>query len=117
MAAAVLSSAISSADLICRASSITCWPSRTSTPCRCSSNRVEISAKSTPTGRPATPVSARRSLISATARCGRLASGAVAPRMVVYDAMQCSGFSHGQYMRWWTAAEPKSHRNSSPVRV
>src|ERR1039458_5472928 len=31
--------------------------------------------------------------------------------------MQCSGFSQGQYIRWWTAAEPKSQRNSSPVRV
>ena len=37
--------------------------------------------------------------------------------MVEYAAMQCSGCSHGQYIRWCTAAEPKSHRNSSPVRV
>jgi hypothetical protein len=44
-------------------------------------------------------------------------SGAAAPRIVVYEAMQCSGFSQGQYIRWWTAADPKSHRNSSPVRV
>ena len=76
-----------------------------------------ISAKSIPTGRPATPVSSRIPLISATALPGRPASGAVAPRMVVQEAMQCSGFSQGQYIRWCTAAEPKSHRNSSPVRV
>ena len=31
--------------------------------------------------------------------------------------MQFSGFSHGQYIRWCTAAEPKSHSTSSPVRV
>ncbi len=31
--------------------------------------------------------------------------------------MQFSGFSHGQYIRWCTAAEPKSQRYSSPVRV
>ena len=31
--------------------------------------------------------------------------------------MQCSGLSQGQYIRWCTAAEPKSQRNSSPVRV
>src|SRR6516225_12413438 len=31
--------------------------------------------------------------------------------------MQFSGLSHGQYIRWCTAAEPKSHSTSSPVRV
>src|SRR6478736_224947 len=31
--------------------------------------------------------------------------------------MQFSGLSHGQYSRWCTAAEPKSHSTSSPVRV
>ena len=56
-------------------------------------------------------------MISATALATSPASGAVAPRMVVYEAMQCSGLSQGQYIRWCTAAEPKSQRNSSPVRV
>ena len=50
MAAAVDSRAISSLDLICRASSITCWPSRMSMCCFCSSKKVGTSAKSTPTG-------------------------------------------------------------------
>ena len=50
MAAAVDSRAISSLDLICLASSITCWPSRMSIFCFCSSKKVGTSAKSTPTG-------------------------------------------------------------------
>src|SRR5580658_2858514 len=31
--------------------------------------------------------------------------------------MQFSGLSHGQYILWCTAAEPKSHSTSSPVLV
>jgi hypothetical protein len=103
--------------LTCRASSITCCPSRTSTPWPWSSKSIGISAKSTPTGMPATPAAASVSLISATPRLTSRASGGAAPRIVVYEAMQCSGFSHGQYIRWCTAADPKSHRKSSPVRV
>ena len=52
-------------------------------PCRCNSNSVGISAMSTPTGMPATPVSSRIPLISATALAASWASGAVAPRMLV----------------------------------
>src|SRR6266536_2179628 len=70
MAAAVASRAISSADLSCLASSITCWPSRTSMPRRCSSKSTGSSVKSTPTGWPATPAAASLSLISATRRRG-----------------------------------------------
>ena len=68
MAAAVVSRAISSGDLICRASSMTCWPSRMSMPCALAARTdVGTSTMSMPTGMPATPVSARMPLISATA--------------------------------------------------
>ena len=96
---------------------MTCWPSRTSMPWRCSSNRIGSSTTSTPTGIPATPASSSLPRISRTARSVRFAAGGAAPRIVEYAAMQCSGCSHGQYSRWCTAAEPKSHKNGSPVRV
>ena len=56
-------------------------------------------------------------MISATCFWVSPEAGGAAPRMVVKEAMQFSGFSHGQYIRWCTAAEPKSHSTSSPVRV
>ena len=50
MAAAWLSSTISSMFLISRASSMICWPSTTCSPASCSANSMAVSARSTPTG-------------------------------------------------------------------
>ena len=60
MAAAWLSSMISSMFLISRASSITCWPSTTFMPAFCSSKNIAVSAMSTPTGMSATPAAAQQ---------------------------------------------------------
>ncbi len=67
MLAAMLSSMISSRLLISRASSMTCWQSRTSMPWRFSSNSTGGSTRSTPIGILATPFSLRSALISVTA--------------------------------------------------
>ena len=83
MAAAVDSRAISSLDLSCLASSITCWPSLMSICCFCSSKKVGTSAKSTPTGSLPTPACVRRSLISATCLAVSPDAGGAAPRIVV----------------------------------
>src|SRR5713101_8414155 len=55
----MLSRTSSSAFLITRASSITCWPSRTSMPSFCSAKRKGGSTRSMPSGMPATPSRAR----------------------------------------------------------
>jgi hypothetical protein len=83
MAAAVDSRAISSLDLSCLASSITCWPSLMSICCFCSSKKVGTSAKSTPTGSFLTPACVRRSWISATCLAVSPDAGGAAPRIVV----------------------------------
>src|SRR3954463_13067124 len=80
MAAAWLSSMISSGDLITRASSIRCWQSTTVRPWRCISNRNAGSTMSTPTGRSATPASTSIDLISATASAISPTVGATSPR-------------------------------------
>ena len=59
IAHAWVSSVISSWLLISRASIITCCPSRTSMPARCSSRNTEVSARSTPSGMSPTPSSFR----------------------------------------------------------
>ncbi len=44
-----------------------------------------------------------------------VASG-IAPRIGVTPAWKLSGGSHGAYIWWWRAAEPKSQRTGSPLR-
>ncbi len=67
-------------DLICRASSMSCWASTTCRPWRCISNRNGGSTMSTPTGAPATPASSSMPLISRTASSISPTVGAIAPR-------------------------------------
>ena len=67
MAAAWLSSMISSGDLMTRASSMACWASRTAMPCRCSSNRNGGSTMSMPSGSVGHPGLVSSDLISVTA--------------------------------------------------
>ena len=47
---------------------------------------------------------------------GTPVSTGIAPRIGVTPARKLSGGSHGAYIWWWRAAEPKSHRMGSPSR-
>ena len=94
MAAAWLSSMISSGDLMTRASSMDCWASRTVMPWRSSSNRNGGSTMSMPSGASATPASVSSDLISVTASRMRPASGATAPRKPRNPGRQFSSGSH-----------------------
>ena len=83
---AVSSSVISSRVLIIRASCISCWPSTTSIPARCSANRTTGSTTSTPTGSPSRPrCSSDRRIFSATSSA-RPDCGDIAPRIVEIPA-------------------------------
>ena len=64
----MLSSVISSFDLTSRASSMTCWPSRTVTPSSASAASIGGSTMSTPSGMSATPSARRIAAISRAAR-------------------------------------------------
>ncbi len=96
MAAARLSSAISSADFTSRASSITCWPSFTVIPAFCSSNIIGGSMMSTPTGILATPAALRIEAISSAWCFIRPKAGSTVPRKPTKPALQFSGLSHGE---------------------
>ena len=72
----MFSSVISSWLLISRASSIVCWPSRTSMPAFCSSNSIGGSTTSTPSGMWPTPSSSRIALISRAASRNSVRIGA-----------------------------------------
>ena len=95
MAAARLSSAISSADLISRASSMVCWPSATFSPAFSNSNIIGGSMMSTPTGILSTPASLSSDAISLAWRSIRPKAGSTVPRNPIRPALQFSGFSHG----------------------
>ncbi len=86
-------------------------------PAASSSRSIGISTTSTPRGIPATPSSRRMAAISCAAPRGRPESGEIAPWSPVLPPFECSGSSHGEYMRWFFAAEPKSQTHGSPVRV
>ena len=113
----MLSSVISSCDLICRASSIACWPSTTLIAQACRAKTIGISAMSTPSGSPATPSSRMMSLTVRATSSESPASGATDPRNPVMPAREFCCFSHGACSRWALAADPKSQRIGSPVRV
>ena len=80
MAAARLSSAISSMFLISRASSITCWPSAILSPAFSSSNIIGGSMMSTPTGILSTPASLISEAISLAWRSISPNAGLTVPR-------------------------------------
>ena len=80
IAQAMLSRMISSIDLTSRASSMTCWPSRTVTPSSARAASIGGSTMSTPIGMSATPSARRIAAISRAADRNRPASGATAPR-------------------------------------
>src|SRR5439155_1089278 len=101
MAAAMFSSVSSSWLLSMRASSITCWPSRTSTPSSWSANRNGGSTRSMPSGRPATPSALRMSRISSAARLKRPAFGDTAPRMPTMPASDWRSGICGGRSKWW----------------
>ena len=95
MAAARLSSAISSADLISRASSMICWPSTILSPAFCSSNIIGGSTMSTPIGMSATPASRSSEAISSACRFISPNAGSTVPRRPISPALQFSGLSQG----------------------
>jgi hypothetical protein len=95
MAAAMLSRTSSSPLLITRASSMTCWQSRTSMPSFWSAKRKGGSTMSMPSGIFATPSRVRMRLISRAACSKSPAEGGTAPRMPTMPARQWSGRSHG----------------------
>src|SRR6266516_6031125 len=113
IAAAVDSSMISSRDLICRASSMVCWPSRTSTPRSARAPIIGISAMSTPSGMSPTPAPSMTPFTSRAARAKKPASGAIDPRRPVIPARESSGRSHGEWRRCAFAADPKSQSTGS----
>ncbi len=83
---AVSSSVISSRVLITRARCMSCWPSATSMPARCSANITGGSTTSTPSGSPRRPrASSSRRTFSATSSARPL-SGDIAPRIVEMPA-------------------------------
>ena len=96
MAAARLSSAISSADFTSRASSMTCWPSLTLSPAFSSSNIIGGSMMSTPTGILATPAVFRIEAISSAWCFIRPNAGSTVPRRPTRPALQFSGLSQGE---------------------
>ena len=65
----------------------------------------------------ATPCSRRIEAISSTARANRPASGCTEPRSPTIPERQLLSGNQGAWRRWFFAAEPKSHRIGSPVRV
>ncbi len=87
----MFSSVSSSWLLSIRASSITCWPSRISSPASCSANRNGGSTTSMPSGMPATPSALRMSRISIAAFLKSPALGDTAPRMPTMPASDCFG--------------------------
>ena len=95
MAAARLSSAISSMFLISRASSMTCWPSTIFSPAFCSSNIIGGSMMSTPTGILSTPASFSSDAISLAWRSISPNAGLTVPRRPISPALQFSGLSQG----------------------
>ena len=99
MAAAWLSSMISSMFLISRASSITCWPSTTFMPAFCNSKNIAVSAISTPTGMSATPAARNRLMTSSACAFISPTDGGTVPRMPSMPARQLSGTSQSQLMR------------------
>ena len=113
----MLSRVISSLLLSCRASSMTCWLSRTSMPTFCNANIMGGSMTSTPSGVSATPSACRMDLISSAARLKRPASECTAPRRPSSPALQWSWCSQGACSRWCLAAEPKSQTYGSPLPV
>ena len=108
---------ISSIDLTSRASSITCWASRTVIPSASSAAIIGGSTMSTPSGMSSTPSALRISQISRAARRNSPASGATAPRSPTMPAWMFSWASHGQLSRWCLAADPKSQMCGVPPRV
>jgi len=113
----MLSSVISSCDLIWRASSIACCASTTLMPQFCRAKTIGISAMSTPSGSPATPCSRISSFTVLATSSESPASGATEPRKPVIPAREFAGLSQGACKRCAFAAEPKSQRMGSPVRV
>ena len=113
----MLSRVISSFDLTSRASSMTCWPSRTVTPSSARAASIGGSTMSMPIGMSATPSARRIAAISRAADRNRPASGATAPRRPTMPAWMFSWRSHGQFSRWCLAADPKSQMCGSPPRV
>ena len=95
MAAARFNSAISSADLISRASSMTCWPSTIFRPAFCSSNIIGGSMMSTPTGMLATPASLQQRGDFLGVALIRPKAGSTVPRRPSRPALQFSGASQG----------------------
>ena len=96
MAAARLSSAISSADFTSRALSMTCWPSLIFSPAFSSSNIIGGSMMSTPIGILATPAAFRIEAISSAWRFIRPKAGSTVPRKPTRPALQFSGLSQGE---------------------
>ena len=95
MAAARFKSAISSAHLISRASSITCWPSWIFSPAFSNSNIIGGSTMSMPIGMSATPASRMSEAISSAWRFISPNAGLTVPRSPISPALQFSGLSQG----------------------
>ena len=96
MAAARLSSAISSADFTSRASSMICWPSLTFSPAFSSSNIIGGSMMSTPIGILASRLLRRIEAISSAWCFISPNAGSTVPRRPTRPALQFSGCSHGE---------------------
>ena len=108
MAAARLSSAISSADLISRASSMICWPSTTLMPAFCISNIIAGSTMSTPTGIFSTPASFSSEKIS-------LACFAISPNEGAIGAAQAEHAGLAVLRRQPGRIEPVMHGGGAEV--